>query len=95
MAGLTAKPALDPSSRLPEYPALAQRDQEMGTTLLDVCVTTDGRLVDVKLAKSSGFKALDDATLEWARGAKYQPARFNNEPFAVCGYPVTYEWRLE
>jgi protein TonB len=95
MAGLTARPTLDRSSGLPQYPASALRDQSQGTTVLDVCVTADGKLVDVKIAKSSGTKVLDDATLDWARNAKYKPAMFNDEPFAVCGYTVEYVWQVE
>jgi periplasmic protein TonB len=94
MAGLTARPALDRTSALPQYPPSALRDQAAGTTLLDVCVTADGKLVDVKIAKSSGFKVLDEATLDWAKTAKYKPAMFNDEPFAVCGYTVEYVWQF-
>jgi protein TonB len=95
MAGLTSRPALDRNGALPQYPASALRDQAQGTTMLDVCVTAEGRLVDVKVAKSSGTKALDDATLEWAKTAKYNPAKFNDEPFAVCGFTVEYVWQVQ
>jgi TonB family protein len=95
MAGLTSRPALDRNAPLPQYPASALRDQATGTTVLDVCVTADGKLVDVKVAKSSGSKVLDDATLEWARSARYKPAMFNDEPFAVCGFTVEYVWQVQ
>lgn len=94
ISGLTAKPSLDPSSRMPEYPSVAVRDQMTGITYLDVCITSEGKLVDVKVSKSSGHDVLDEAAVDWAKGAKYKPAMFNDEAFAVCGYAVQYEWVL-
>lgn len=95
MSGLTHRPVMDPSSQLPDYPAAAVRSRHSGTTTLETCVTTEGRLVDVQVRKSSGSEVLDRATLEWARTAKYQPARFNDEPFAVCGYMLDWVWQFE
>lgn len=71
------------------------RKGEKGTTSLESCVTLDGRLVDVKLVRSSGSAALDGTTLAWALTAKFSPAEFNGEPMAVCGYPLDYEWRVD
>ena len=95
MSGLTHRPTMDPSSQLPDYPRAAERNRESGTTTLETCVTSEGQLVDVKVRKSSGSDVLDRATLEWARTAKYQPARFNDEPFAVCGYMLDWVWQFE
>lgn len=95
MPGLTARPQMDKSSRPPPYPDEALRSGKTGITVLNVCVTIDGKLSDVHVLKSAGFDALDQATVEWAKTAKYTPAMFNNEPFAVCGYQLQYEWRLE
>ncbi len=95
MEGLTHRPVMDPSSQLPDYPRAAERDRDSGTTTLETCVTVEGKLVDVKVVKSSGSEVLDKATLEWAKTAKYQPARFNDEPFAVCGYLLDWVWQIE
>lgn len=95
LPGLTQRPSLDRSSRLPGYPNAAERNREEGTTTLEACVTVEGRLVDVQVAKSSGSATLDDATVNWARTAKYRPAMFNNEPFAVCGYRLDWVWQFE
>lgn len=95
MPGMTRRPRIDSSSALPVYPESARRGQEEGVTTLESCVTADGRLVDVKLAESSGSVALDSAALAWARTAKFEPALFNGEPMAVCGYRLTHEWRVE
>jgi TonB family protein len=95
MPGLTQRPALDRTSRLPDYPAASQRNRESGTTTIEACVTPEGTLVDVHVAKSSGFPVLDQATVEWAKGAKYKPAMFSNEAFAVCGYRLDWVWQFE
>lgn len=95
MPGLTSRPALDKTARPPGYPAEALRSRAQGTTVLEVCITTEGKLVDVKLAKSSGNKALDDATIDWAKTAKYKPAMFSDEAFAVCGFQLEYQWQLQ
>ena len=73
----------------------AIRKAETGVTSLESCVTVEGRMVDVKLAQSSGSVTLDSATLAWAQTAKFAPAEFNGEPMAVCGYRLDYEWRVQ
>lgn len=95
LPGLTRRPAIDKNTPLPKYPDAAVRNEEMGRTTLEACLTADGRLVDTRLIASSGSTTLDDATIEWAKTAKYQPAEFNGEPFAICGYQFDYEWRVE
>jgi TonB family protein len=94
MKGMTRRPRVDASTPLPKYPAGAMRDGETGTTTLESCVTVDGRLADVKLARSSGSVALDSATLAWAQTAKFVPAQFNGEVMAVCGWRLDYQWRV-
>jgi TonB family protein len=94
LPGLTKRPAIDKSTALPEYPAAAVRNDDQGVTSVESCLTVDGRLVDTHIAQSSGSKVLDEATLAWAKTAKYTPAEFNGEPFAICGYRFDYEWRV-
>lgn len=95
LAGLTQRPTIDKTSKMPEYPRAAERSRASGTTTLETCVTADGRLVDVRIKQSSGSEILDDATIEWAKTARYLPAKFNNEPFAVCGYTLDWVWQFE
>lgn len=94
LPGLTKRPKIDQNTPLPEYPAAAVRKEETGTTSLETCLTAEGQLVDIHIDKSSGSKTLDDATLAWAKTARYEPAEFNGEPFAICGYKFDYEWRV-
>lgn len=94
LPGLTRRPSIAKETSPPAYPPAAVRNQEAGTTTLDTCVTAEGRLVDITVASSSGSATLDEATLDWARSAKYLPAEINGEPFAVCGYRFDYVWRV-
>ena len=95
LPGLTKRPKMDKATALPVYPPEAVREEQMGTTSLESCLTADGRLVDTRLMKSSGSKLLDEATLNWAKTAKYEPAEFNGEPFAICGYQFDYKWQVD
>jgi TonB family protein len=94
LPGLTQRPSIDPSNRLPKYPNAALREEAAGTTTLETCITADGKLVDIHIANSSGNLSLDEATLEWAKNAKYKPAMFNGEAFAVCGYKLDWVWQF-
>jgi len=94
LPGLTRRPSLAKDSALPEYPAAAVRDEISGVTTLETCVTLDGRLTDFRVARTSGSAVLDDATVTWAKTAKFQPAEINGEAFAVCGYRFDQEWRV-
>lgn len=95
MPGLTKRPKMDKATALPVYPPEAVREEQAGITSLESCLTADGRLVDTHLTKSSGSKLLDEATLNWAKTAKYEPAEFNGEPFAICGYQFDYQWKVD
>ena len=94
LPGLTSRPRVDASTAMPAYPPEAVKKEETGVTTLESCVTVEGRMVDVKLAKSSGSVSLDSATLAWAQTAKVAPAEFNGQPMAICGYRLDYEWRV-
>ena len=92
--GLTSKPVPRKGS-IPEYPSDSVKRREEGTTALEVCITADGRLVDVHLTKSSGSPRLDNATIEWTRSAQFNPATVNGDAVNVCGYPLEYSWKLQ
>ena len=94
LPGLTRRPSIAKETSPPDYPNSAVRNREEGSVTLDTCVTADGHLVDISVATSSGSATLDNATLDWARTAKYLPAEINGEAFAVCGYRFDYVWQV-
>ncbi|HUQ08798.1 MAG TPA: energy transducer TonB [Steroidobacteraceae bacterium] len=58
----------------PIYPESSRRAQEHGDVLVRVLVSQQGRPLDVTLARSSGYPALDAAALEAVKLWKYAPA---------------------
>jgi periplasmic protein TonB len=94
LPGLTRRPTIDAAVAPPKYPELASKRNESGITTLESCISVEGRMVDVRLVRSSGSVSLDSATLAWAQTAKILPAEFNGQPMAVCGWRLDYEWRM-
>jgi len=68
-------PKVDTSKPTPVvYPTPAQRAGEEGTVLLNVYVTWSGKPQKIDVAKSSGYRDLDDAAVETAANWQYVPA---------------------
>lgn len=59
---------------LPQYPEMAQRRGQQGTVSLEVLVLSDGRVGDVRLLVSSGYKMLDQAALKAVKRWQFKPA---------------------
>jgi periplasmic protein TonB len=78
----------------PDYPSASRRAGEQGTTHLEVCVNSGGRVTSVSVAGSSGHQRLDDAAASWIRGERFTPGKINGTARDVCGYDVFYEWTL-
>lgn len=76
----------------PHYPKRAQRHQQQGTVLLDVRVKTDGKPKAVMIAKSSGYRSLDQAALKAVRRWEFIPARRGSRPIeANVEVPITFK----
>lgn len=68
-------PSPHPLNRQPAYPADAYSRRQQGTVLLRLTVDIDGRVDEVAVHRSSGFRSLDDAAVEAARQWRFTPAR--------------------
>ena len=79
----------------PPYPAQSIRASEEGTTHLEVCVSTDGRVTSASVADSSGHPRLDDAAAKWIRSARFSPGSIGGVPQSMCGHDVYYQWELD
>ncbi|MEW6026055.1 MAG: TonB family protein [Planctomycetota bacterium] len=75
-----AKPILDGSNKLPPYPRLARQLGQEGLVLLSVEIDENGRAREVRVARSSGYKLLDDAAVKTVRGWIFIPATKNGKP---------------
>ena len=76
--------AVDPRHPLtqPDYPASSIRSAEQGRIALSVLVGSDGRVIDARVAHSSGFPHLDEAAVKEARAHwRLRPATRNGVPF--------------
>jgi len=59
----------------PVYPRVARRRNYQGMVLLDVRVTAQGTVAEVKVARSSGYSVLDRSALSSVRNWRFEPAR--------------------
>ena len=69
-------------NRKPAYPAMSRRLGEEGTVLLKILVTTEGKVGQVDLLKSSGYPLLDEAAMQGVRQWQFRPATRNGQPVA-------------
>jgi len=67
----------------PSYPRLARRRGYEGTTLLDVLVTEEGRVGEIRVASSSGHSSLDKAALHAVERWRFRPGRRGGKPIAM------------
>ncbi len=80
------------NDRLPfEYPEDAWIRGVGGETLLRIHIASTGYVDSVAVARSSGDRALDSASIAGARLLRYRPARRGDMPVAVWGFlPIRY-----
>lgn len=78
----------------PAYPKESTRAGETGTTQLRLRVSAEGKLLDAKVSRSSGFERLDNATLSALENCRYAPGTVDGAA-AETSTTVTYNWRLE
>jgi periplasmic protein TonB len=70
-AVVAAPTELKPITRthsLPPYPTISQRLGEQGTSQIQVSISTEGRVTDCKVIKSSGSERLDNAACSYVQG---------------------------
>ena len=75
------------------YPTEARSENTEGDTSLSFTIDTDGKVIDLVVAKSSGNKSLDEAAQGCVRSRIYAPAKKNGQPIPVPWHAV-FHWRL-
>jgi len=65
---------------LPAYPEVARRRGQEGTVTLEVLVLADGRVGEMDLVASSGYRSLDKAALKAVRRWQFKPATSLSAP---------------
>lgn len=76
-----------------DYPERSRLNQEEGDIRLSVLVTAEGKVVDVKIEKSTGFRDLDKAAVIAAARCQVVPG--SKDGSAVESWTtVHYSWKL-
>jgi TonB family protein len=78
----------------PAYSKESTRAGETGTTHLRLRVSAEGKLLDAKVSRSSGFERLDNATLSALANCRYTPGTVEGVPSETTT-TIAYNWRLE
>jgi periplasmic protein TonB len=78
----------------PHYPSLAARNSWQGTVLLKVRVLSTGRVDEVEVEKSSGYKLLDEEAKATVRTWQFNPSKRGSTP--IDGWAtVPIEFKLD
>jgi protein TonB len=78
----------------PQYPNLAARNGWQGTVLLKVRVLSTGRVDEIEVQKSSGFKLLDEEAKATVRTWQFNPSKRGSTP--IDGWAtVPIEFKLD
>ncbi|MGZ8316902.1 MAG: energy transducer TonB [Telluria sp.] len=76
-----------------EYPKSSLMNEEQGLVSMAFLVSADGRVVDSKVEKSSGFKNLDKAAVKAISACKFKPGTKDGAA-AQTWTKVEYSWTL-
>ncbi|MFH1349554.1 MAG: energy transducer TonB, partial [Pseudomonadota bacterium] len=88
-----AVPAYKSNPR-PQYPALARRRGLEGTVVLEVLVSREGKVNDLRLFRSSGYTLLDQAAIGSVKNWLFEPGKKGNEEIEMwVRVPVRFQLR--
>lgn len=75
----------------PDYPMLLREQGVGGVVWLRVWVDSDGRPIEIKLAKGSGYRLLDDAALRAVKQWRFIPAKNGEQRMASwVEFPIRF-----
>lgn len=77
----------------PEWSQEARRYELEGTTVLQYSVDGEGRPSSVRVARSSGWKILDQMAIRAMGGCRFEPPIDPN--IVRTGLRIPYDWKLE
>ena len=76
-----------------EYPKAALMNEEQGVVSMMFLVSAEGRVLESKLDKTSGFKNLDKAAIAAISACKFKPGSKDGKPDSTWT-KVEYSWTL-
>lgn len=83
----------DASKCKAEYPKAALMNEEQGVVSMMFLVSAEGRVLESKLDKTSGFKSLDKAAISAITACKFKPGSKDGKPDSTWT-KVEYNWTL-
>ncbi len=83
----------DPKSCKAEYPKASLMNEEEGAVSMAFLVSAEGRVVDSKIEKTSGYKNLDNAAVRAISNCKFKPGSKDGAS-AQTWTKVNYVWAL-
>jgi protein TonB len=88
-------PVIDSKScDAPKYPKSALMNEETGTVVLGYLIGADGKVMDSRVDKTSGSKALDKAALTALALCKFKPGNKDGKVEQMWT-KVEFVWKLE
>ena len=78
----------------PAYPPSSLRAEETGVVTLAFLIGTDGRVLESRVEKSSGYKELDKAARAGLSLCKFKPGSVDGKP-EQSWTKMQYVWKLE
>ncbi len=94
MAMAAETPAIfDAKSCKAEYPKAALMNEEQGVVSMAFLVSADGKVLESKLEKTSGFKSLDKAAMSAITACRFKPGSKDGKPDSTWT-KVDYNWTL-
>ena len=85
--------SFDPKTCKAEYPKAALMNEEQGIVSIKFLVSADGKVLESKLDKTSGFKSLDKAAISAISACKFKPGSKDGKPDSTWT-KVEYNWTL-
>jgi len=90
----TGAVVLASSCEKPDYPPASRRANETGTVRLLFLIDVDGKVMESKIERSSGYRRLDEAARAGLALCKFRPATVNGQPVREWSR-LDYVWNLE
>ena len=78
----------------PEYPSASVRAQETGIVLLAFLIDVDGKVMESKVERSSGYRRLDESARNALGLCRFRPAMTDGKPERAWA-KIEYEWKLK
>lgn len=78
----------------PAYPRASLANEEQGVVIVAFLVGVDGKVVESKVEKSSGFRNLDKAAMTSLGLCKFKPGTKDGKPEQGWA-KVEYAWKLD